>query len=131
MIVWRRGRTIRSRIAKSRTIRSGRMRAGTLEVTGRINWALLQLLLCPKKCNNDPILSVQISMFLMLLLASERARSRSCSIEISDTYVYIYVCGRTSSYMRILNSSLLGHEKLRGPMVRNVGRVKFRPLSKA
>ena len=37
--------------------------------------------------------------------ASEQAQSCSCSIEISDTYVYI--CGRTSAYMRMLNSSLL------------------------
>ena len=63
-------------------------------------------------------------------LASERSeRACSCSIEISDTY--IYVCGRTSSYMHMLNSSLLGNEKLRGPMVRHVGGVKFQPLSKA
>ena len=47
------------------------------------------------------------------------------------TYIYICVCGRTSSYMRMLNSSLLGNEKLRGPVVRNVGGVKFQPLSKA
>ena len=45
--------------------------------------------------------------------------------------IYIYVCGRTSSYMRMFNSLLLGNEKLRGPVVRNVGGVKFRPLSKA
>ena len=51
------------------------------------------------------------------------------------TYIYIYmcvcVCGRTSSYMHMLNSSLLGNEKLRGLVVRNVGGVKCRPLSKA
>ena len=46
-------------------------------------------------------------------------------------YVYKYGCGRMSSYMRMLNSSLLGNEKLRGPVVRNVRGVKFRPLSKA
>ena len=46
-------------------------------------------------------------------------------------YIYIYICGRTSSYMRMLNSSLLGNEKLRGAVVRNVGGVKSRPLSKA
>ena len=62
-------------------------------------------------------------------LVSERAQSCSCSIEISDTYVYI--CGGTSSYLRMLNSSLLRNEKLRGPLVLNVGRVKFLPLSKA
>ena len=45
-------------------------------------------------------------------------------------YIYVYVCGRTSSYLRMLNSSLLGNEKLRSPMVLNVGEVKFRPLSK-
>ena len=33
---------------------------------------------------------------------SERAQSSSCSIEISDTCVYIYICGRTSSYVRML-----------------------------
>ena len=60
---------------------------------------------------------------------SKRAQSCSCSIEISDTYVYI--CVRMSSYMYMLNSSLLGNEKLRCPVVRNVGGVKFRPLSKA
>ena len=47
-------------------------------------------------------------------------------------YIYIYmcvcVCGRTSSYMRMLNCSLLGNEKLCGPAVRNVGGVKFRPI---
>ena len=26
---------------------------------------------------------------------------------------YIHICGRTKSYMRMLNSSLLGNEKLR------------------
>ena len=31
--------------------------------------------------------------------------------------------GSTSSYMRMLNSSLLGNEKLCGPVVRNVGGV--------
>ena len=46
-------------------------------------------------------------------------------------YIYMYVCGRTSSYMCMLNSSLLGIEKLRSPVVRNVGGVMFRPLSKA
>ena len=56
-------------------------------------------------------------------------------IEISDTYtiyiyIYIYICGRTSSHMRMLNSSSLGNEKLRGPVERNVGGVKFQPLSK-
>ena len=44
---------------------------------------------------------------------------------------YIYICGRASSYMRMLNSSLLGNKKLCGLVVRNVGGVKFRPLSKA
>ena len=42
---------------------------------------------------------------LTVLLASERSERAQlclCSIEISDTYVYIYVCGRTSSYMRML-----------------------------
>ena len=53
-----------------------------------------------------------------------------CSIEISDTYVYICVCGCTS-YMRMLNSLLLGNEKSRGPMVHNVGGSKCGPLSKA
>ena len=38
---------------------------------------------------------------------------------------YIYVCGHTSSYIRMLNSSLLGNEKLRSPVVCNVGGVKF------
>ena len=46
-------------------------------------------------------------------------------------YIYIYICGLTSSYMRMLNSSLLGNKKLRGPVVRNVGGVKCQPLSKA
>ena len=36
---------------------------------------------------------------------SERAQSCSCSIEISDTYVCIYICGRTSSYMRMLGDT--------------------------
>ena len=58
-----------------------------------------------------------------------RAQSCLCSIEISDKYIYI--CGHTSSYMRMLNSSLLGNEKLRGPVVHNVGGVKFQPLFKA
>ena len=39
--------------------------------------------------------------------------------------IYIYIFGRTSSYMRMLNSSLLGYEKLRGLVVHNVGGVKF------
>ena len=59
-------------------------------------------------------------------IISERAQSCSCSIEISDTYI----CGSTSSYVCMLNSALLGNEKLRGPVVRNVGGVKFQPLSK-
>ena len=42
--------------------------------------------------------------------------------------IYINVCGRTSSYMRMLNCSLLGNEKFCGPVVRNVGGVKFRPI---
>ena len=42
--------------------------------------------------------------------------------------IYIYIYGHTSSYMRMLNCSLLGNEKLRGPVVRNVGGVKFRPI---
>ena len=62
-------------------------------------------------------------------------QSCSYSIEVSDIHVYIYiaiyVCDRTSSYMLMLNSSLPGNEKLRIPVVRNVGGVKFRPLSKA
>ena len=45
--------------------------------------------------------------------------------------MYIHICGRTSIYMRMLNSSLVGNEKLRSPVVRNLGGVKFRPLSKA
>ena len=49
--------------------------------------------------------------------------------EISDTYVYI--CGRMSSYMRILNSSLLGKKKLCGQVVHNVVGVKCQPLSQA
>ena len=36
----------------------------------------------------------------------------------------IYICGRTSSYMRMLNSSLLGNEKLHGQVVHNVGGVR-------
>ena len=44
---------------------------------------------------------------------------------------YVYICGHKSSYMRMLNSSLLGNEKLRGPVVRNVQGVNFRPLSNA
>ena len=40
-------------------------------------------------------------------------------------YIYICVCVRTSSCMRMLNSSLLGNEKLRGWVVHNVGGVKF------
>ena len=36
----------------------------------------------------------------------------------------IYICGHTSSYMHMLNSSLLGNEKLRDPVVRNAGGVK-------
>ena len=46
-------------------------------------------------------------------------------------YICICVCGCTSSYMRMLNSSLLGSEKLRSPVVCNVGGVKRLPLSKA
>ena len=46
-------------------------------------------------------------------------------------YIYIYICGRYSSYMYMLNSSLLGNEKLHGPVVRNVGGIKFQLLSKA
>ena len=61
-----------------------------------------------------------------------RAYIYICSIKISDTCIYIYMCvWPTSSYMRMLNSSLLGNEKLRGPVVRNVGGVKCQPLSKA
>ena len=44
---------------------------------------------------------------------------------------YVYVCGRTSSNVRMLKSSLLGNEKLRGPVVHNVGGVKCQPFSKA
>ena len=47
------------------------------------------------------------------------------------TYIYIYIYGHTSSYMCMLNSSLLGNEKLCGLVVRNVGGVKFRPFCKA
>ena len=32
-----------------------------------------------------------------------------------NIYICVCVCGRTSSYMRMLNSSLLGNKKLRGP----------------
>ena len=39
-------------------------------------------------------------------------------------YKYIYICGHTSSYMSMLDSSLLGNEKLRGQVVHNVGEVK-------
>ena len=49
---------------------------------------------------------------------------------INRDFRYIYICGRTSSYMRMLNSSLLGIEKLRGSVVCNVGGVKFQTLSK-
>ena len=34
------------------------------------------------------------------------------------------MCGRKSSYMHMHNSSLLGNEKLRGQVVRNVGGAK-------
>ena len=78
------------------------------------------------------LILMYVSYYHSLLASerSERAQSCSCSIDISDTYVYIYicVCGRTSSYMRMLNSSLLGNEKLRGLVVHNVGGVKFRLL---
>ena len=46
-------------------------------------------------------------------------------------YIHMCVCGRTSSYMHMPYSSLLGNEKLRGPVVRIVGGVKCQPLSKA
>ena len=45
-------------------------------------------------------------------------------------YVYVCVCGRTSSYMRMLNSSLLGHKKLRSLVVHIVGGIKLRLLLK-
>ena len=63
---------------------------------------------------------------------SERAQSCSCSIEISDTsYVYTYMWPYVK--LRICACSIvhLGSEKLRGPVVRNVGGVKFLALSKA
>ena len=63
------------------------------------------------------------------LLASELSHVRVQSRFQIRIYICVCVCGRTSSYMRMLNSSLLGNEKLRGPVVRNVGGVKFRPLS--
>ena len=49
-------------------------------------------------------LKIQTTKRLLASERSERAQSCSCSIEISDTYVYIciYICGRTSSYMRML-----------------------------
>ena len=46
-------------------------------------------------------------------------------------YIHIYMCGCTSSYMHMLNSSLLGNEKLRSLVVCNVGGFKCQPLSKA
>ena len=46
-------------------------------------------------------------------------------------YIHIYICGRTSSYMHMLNSSLLGNKKLRGLVVCNVGGIKYQPISKA
>ena len=39
--------------------------------------------------------------------------------------IRIYICGHMSSFMRMLNSSLLVNEKLRGPVVRNAGGVKM------
>ena len=50
---------------------------------------------------------------------------RSFTIALVQQKGYIYICGHVSSYMRMLNSSLLGNEKLRGPVARNVGRVKL------
>ena len=44
-------------------------------------------------------------------------------------YIYIYICGRTSSYVHMLNSSLLGNKKLHSPVVHNVEGVKFRPVT--
>ena len=38
----------------------------------------------------------------------------------NQDFRYVYICGCTSSYMGMLNSSLLGNEKLCGPVVRNV-----------
>ena len=73
--------------------------------------------------------SIEILLYLLASERSERAQSCSCSIEISDTYVYI--CGRTSGYMCMLNSSLLGNENCAGPVVCNVERVNCQPLSKA
>ena len=46
--------------------------------------------------------------------------------------VYIYVC--VWPYVKLyayVHRSLLGNEIMRGPVVCNVGGVKFRPLSKA
>ena len=42
----------------------------------------------------------------------------------SERVINIYICGHTSSYMSMLDSSLLGNEKLRGQVVHNVGEVK-------
>ena len=36
----------------------------------------------------------------------------------------MYICGHTSSYMHMLNSSFLGNEKWRGPVVYNVRGVQ-------
>ena len=69
------------------------------------------------------------------VLIGERAQLCSCSIEISDMYIYIciymyiyiyvyiylYICGRTSSYMRMLISM----KSCAGPVVRNVGELSF------
>ena len=44
-------------------------------------------------------------------------------------YIYIYIYGHTSSYMHMLNSSLLGNKKLHSPVVHNVEGVMFRPLT--
>ena len=90
----------------------------------------LKALLCPASslallCLPGTFIVVGISRLTLWPFISERARSCSCSVKISYKYVYIYICGRTSSYTRMLNSSLLGNEKLHGSVVRKLGVNQF------
>ena len=65
------------------------------------------------------------------MCANLRASEFSYTRGQSRFQIRTYICGRTSSYMRMINISLLGNENLRSLVVCNVGGAKYRPLSKA
>ena len=80
--------------------------------------------------NIDNIASLVVNIYLGL-------RPREIFLPRYNIYRYStqkggkFICGRTSSYMRKLDRSLLGNENLPSHVVSNVGGVKFLSLSKA